>query len=197
MKIIIAIALIIGSSLGARAQNGGFTVSYPIAFPMGNLHDYISKTSFRGISFEFNKKVKPQVTVGLETGWNVFYDNAGEQEYKDQTATITGKQYRYTNSVPILVGAKYHPETGNKNIAPYVGAGLGTLYSNRATDFGLYRITNETWQFCIRPEAGLVFKTSSGVNPFVGVKYYWAFNSDDLDAQSFLSLNVGLKFSPY
>jgi outer membrane protein len=78
-----------------------------------------------------------------------------------------------------------------------VGIGLGTLYSNRSTDFGLYRITTEAWQFVLRPEAGLIFKTRSEVHPFVGVKYYWAFNSSDLDGQSFISLNVGLVFNPF
>ena len=137
------------------------------------------------------------LSVGLETGWNVFYEDAGEVEFKDETITITGKQFRYTNSVPILLGVKYYPASENKTFYPYVGFGLGTLYSNRATDFGLYRITNEAWQFCLRPEAGLIFRNSSGVNPFVGVKYYWALNSSDLDGQNFISLNLGLVFNPF
>ncbi|WP_276483802.1 outer membrane beta-barrel protein [Paraflavitalea pollutisoli] len=184
-------------SMSALAQGGNITVSYPIAFPMGDLNDYISKTSFRGINFEFNRQIKPQVSVGLEVGWNVFYQDAGEVQYQDKTVTVTGKQYRYTNSVPILVGAQYWPNSKSKKAAPYVGIGLGTVYSNRSTDLGLYRITNEAWQFALRPEAGFVFKTASGVSPFVGVKYYWPFNSSDLDGQTFLSLNVGIKFSRF
>lgn len=184
-------------SVCAMAQGGNITVSYPIAFPMGDLNDYISKTSFRGINFEFNRQIKPQVSVGLEVGWNVFYNDAGNVQYKDQTVTVTGKQYRYTNSVPILVGAQYWPTPKGSKAAPYVGVGIGTVYSNRTTDLGLYRITTEAWQFAIRPELGFVFKTSAGVNPFVGVKYYWPFNSSDLDGQNFLSVNIGLKFSRF
>lgn len=195
MKIVISFALLLFGALGVQGQHANnFTMSYPIAFPTGDLSDYISKTSFRGINFEFNRMVKSNMSVGLEVGWNVFYEDAGVTQYKDQTVTITGKQYRYTNSVPILAGVQFHPSTGNKNMAPYVGIGLGTLYSNRATDFGLYRITNEAWQFAIRPEAGFVFKTSSGVSPFIGVKYYWPFEGGGLDGQNFLSVNIGLKF---
>lgn len=197
MKLLISIAAFVLCSMCANAQGGNITVSYPIAFPMGDLNDYISKTSFRGINFEFNRQIKPLVSVGLEVGWNVFYEDAGEVQYKDQTVTVTGKQYRYTNSVPILVGAQYHPVPKGSVAAPYVGLGLGTVYSNRSTDLGLYRITNEAWQFAIRPEAGVVFKTSAGVNPFLGVKYYWPFSSNDLDGQTFLSVNVGLKFTRF
>lgn len=197
MKLFISIAVFALGSLCARAQGGNITISYPISFPMGNLNDYISKTSFRGINFEFNRQIKPQVSVGLEVGWNVFYHDAGEVQYKDATVTVTGKQYRYTNSVPLLVGAQYWPNSKGKNASPYVGLGLGTVYSNRSTDLGLYRITNEAWQFALRPEAGFVFKTVSGVNPFVGVKYYWPFNSNDLDGQTFLSVNFGIKFSRF
>ncbi|MFT3823703.1 MAG: outer membrane beta-barrel protein [Chitinophagaceae bacterium] len=195
MKYFLYMGLLLSCSVGAFAQRSGLTISYPIAFPMGNLHDYISKTSFRGINFEFEKQIKPQVVAGIETGWNVFYESVDTKEYTEGTATITGKQYRYTNSVPILAEAKYFPNSAGKKAAPYVGFGIGTLYSNRSTDFGLYRITTEAWQFCLRPEAGFSFKTQSGINPFVGVKYYWAFNNSDLDAQPFLSINIGARFT--
>ena len=47
------------------AQSGAFVLSYPIGFPMGDLNDYIDKTSWRGLSMEFYKNVKPDVQVGL------------------------------------------------------------------------------------------------------------------------------------
>ncbi|MCU7548994.1 porin family protein, partial [Chitinophagaceae bacterium LB-8] len=117
-----------------------------------------------------------------------------DKVYTDKTASISGVQYRYTNSVPIIVGAKYYPHTNNDMLMPYVGAGLGTTYTNRATDFGLYRITTNTWQFCLRPELGVRIKGPSGMDLMVGGKYYANFNNDELDGQSFLSLNVGFIF---
>ena len=93
---------------GAFAQEHGiFIISYPIAFPAGNLSDYISNTSFRGINLEFGKEVKPNLIAEIETGWNVFYQEQPDQVYTEGTASISGKQFRYTNSVPILAGAKW------------------------------------------------------------------------------------------
>ena len=51
-----------------------FILSYPIAFPMGDLKDYISNTSFRGINLEFGKEVRPNLIAEIEvtTGPSVF-----------------------------------------------------------------------------------------------------------------------------
>jgi hypothetical protein len=181
----------------ANVHAQSWTVSYPMSLPLGDLHNYSSNTSFRGINFEFSKRVRSNVEANLETGWNVFYHHEDTKEYKVGTASITGSQYRYTNAVPILAGLKLYPKGITKGVSPFVGLGLGTLYVNRSTDFGLYRITTETWQFCIRPEAGFLFQLQPSTYLFAGLKYYLPFSTNDLDGQSYLSLNIGLKFSAY
>jgi len=181
---------------GAFAQHHGiFIISYPVAFPMGDLSDYTNATSFRGINMEWGREVKPNLIAEIETGWNVFYQREPDAVYKQGTASISGVQYRYTNSVPILAGAKWVLKSKN-NLVPYAGLALGTMYSDRATDFGLYRISTDAWQFCVRPELGITFKSRNGPSAMLGVKYYSSFNSNDLDGQSFLTINLGVVF-PY
>jgi hypothetical protein len=195
MKQILLSALVIVFVLEGYSQSA-FVLTYPIGFPLGDHNDYISKTSWRGINMEFLKQAKPGVAVGLETGWNVFYEKVDKTEYKEGTASFTGVQYRYTNAVPILAEVKYYPMVSDKKaVNSYVGLGLGTLFVSRSTDFGLYRITTDAWQFCIRPEAGILLNMQPGMKAMAGVKYYSAFNTDDLDGQSFLSINVGFVFS--
>lgn len=192
MKYLIYLAMM-AIAIPASAQNGGFVLSYPVAFPMGNMSDYIGATSFRGINMEFLKRVKEGVEVGLETGWNVFYEKQSEKEYKQGTASVSGIQYRYINAVPILAEAKWYKTSGKAQ--PFAGLGLGVLYVDQSTDFGLYRLSNDAWQFCLRPEIGFMFKSEKGVLPYIGVKYYAGFNADELDGQSFISVNIGLMFS--
>ncbi len=194
MKYLIYLAFL-AIALPASAQNGGFVLSYPIAFPMGNTSDYIGATSFRGINMEFLKRVKENMEVGLEVGWNVFYEKQDEQELKQGTASISGIQYRYINAVPILVEGKWYKTSGSGRAMPFAGLGLGVLYVDQSTDFGLYRISSDAWQFCLRPEIGFMFKAQKGVLPYVGVKYYAGFNADELDGQSFISINIGLMFT--
>ena len=194
MRHIIFLGLSFLFSLAANAQQN-FIISYPISFPMGNHSDYISATSFRGFSTEYVQTVKENVSVGIELGWHVFYQSEAEKEYKEGTISISGKQYRYTNAVPILAQAKYLFPSENDKTNFYVGLGIGTLYVDRSTDFGLYRIKNDAWQFLLRPEAGVAFKLQPGTRLFAGVKYYAAFDTEDLDGQPFLSANIGFIFS--
>ena len=142
---------------------------------------------------EFYWHVKPNLDAGVEVGWNVFYSKEDKKTYTEGTQSISGVQYRYTNAVPIIAGARWR-KTGGKT-EPYVGAGLGTTSVNRSTDFGLYRIYNNTWQFCVRPEAGLIYKTSTYSGLTAGVKYYANFENDDLSAQSYFTVNVGFAFA--
>jgi hypothetical protein len=196
MKKIMIMLAIFACTEAAFAQSS-FTMSYPISFPMGDLKDYVGKTSFRGFILEFYKRQKQNIDIGLESGWLVFYQREDSKVYTEGTASISGIQYRYTNSVPILASAKFYKLSNDKITEPYIGIGLGTLYVNRATDFGLYRITNEAWQFCIRPELGVQVKMQNGVSGLLGVKYYAAFGNSDLYGQSFLSINFGLVFSAF
>ncbi len=193
-KIVILLILVIGSK-AIWAQGGNFVITYPIAFPFGDLKEYIGQTSFRGISLEFNKRQKQNLDIGLEATWNVFYERVDQKAYTSETATITGVQYRYVNAVPLILGAKWFKTAGNGKSMPYIGVGLGTTFVERATDFGLYRITNSAWQFCVRPEAGVQIKSGYGAAFILGVKYYGNFGASDLDGQSYLTINIGFAFS--
>ena len=171
MKKIFFLLFIVVCTKWAQAQHqSDFIISYPIGFPMSNLKDYISKTSFRGINMEFNRRVKPYLDAGIEIGWNVFYERVDQKVYTQGTESISGVQYRYTNTVPILVGVKYYKE-GSSMAEPYIGLGVGTLYADRSTDFGLYRISVDAWQFCARPEIGVILhaKNDPSIGALIGL----------------------------
>lgn len=177
-------------SLGAVYGQGGYgAMTYSVGLPMGDLKTYVDQTSFRGTNLELFWHLKKNVDLGGEIGWNVFYKKEEQKTYTEGTRSITGIQYRYTNAVPMIFGARWRKVGGKTQ--PYFGAGIGTTYINRATDFGMYRITNNTWQFCARPELGLIYKLNEGSAATIGVKYYSNFKTNDLDAQSYLAVNVG------
>lgn len=177
----------------AQAQKGYTTATYSIAFPTGGMSDYIDQVSYRGINLEYYHHLKPNLDVGIEAGWNVFYAREDKKTYEHETQSISGVQYRYINAVPLLAAVRWRKPGGN--LQPYLGAGVGTTSVNRSTDFGLYRISNNTWQFCLRPEAGILYKLSQGTGATVGVKYYANFENDEQDAQSYFSVNVGFVFN--
>jgi hypothetical protein len=196
MKSLFICLMFVAMAPALRAQSA-FAISYPVGFSFGALNDYIDQTSFRGINMEFLQRLDNKWLLGIESGWNVFYKRESEKEYKQGTASITGTQFRYANIVPILAEAKFIRPLENRTASFYGGLGIGTVYVDQSTDFGLYTLRLDAWQFCLRPEAGFYYIIYPGARLFLGAKYYAGFKTDDMGAQSFLTANIGFIFSKY
>jgi len=196
MKKIIAILIIlVTANFGfVNAQDSYTSVQWGISFGTGDLGEYVSKTSFRGFLFEYRGGVmNDNVAVGVDLGWNAFYEEKPYDTYTVGTASVSAKQWRYTNHYPILLSADYWfmPDS---ELNPYVNFGLGTMYSKRKTLMGTYIIYQDAWHFAIKPEVGLMYTVKNNTAIKLGAKYYTAFKSGDLETQSYFSISIGLAF---
>lgn len=194
-KLLIIISILCFVVPVASAQNSLTAFEYSVGFGMGDLNSFISKPSFRGFTLEYRKFVQPNMSLGFEAGWNVFYDAKGNDTYTFGNTSINGNQYRYQNEMPILLTANYYLSPGEK-FNPFAGFGMGTMYTRRNTDMGVYSIEEQAWHFAIRPEVGFLYQLRPDLSAFVALKYYNGFSAGDLkQTQSYLSLNVGLAFT--
>ena len=132
------------------------------------------------------------MSVGLETGYNLFYDKMDYATYTKGTISVSGVQYRYTHAVPALATFDYYlkPDT---QFNPFAGLGVGTLYSYRDLDMGLYTQESDVWQFALRPQVGVLI-TTPAMDLIVAAKYFSGFKANDVEGQSYFTLNVGLVF---
>ena len=194
MKKIFFVFLLTGiiSATQLIAQENLFSIQYSIGFAAGDLKDFNSSASFRGISLEYRNMMQPATGIGFETGYNLFYDRMDNATYTDGTQSLSGVQYRYTHTVPILAAFDYYLKPDNL-FNPFFGFGIGTLYVNRDVDMGLYRLQSDVWQFALRPEVGVLVSTPKG-DMILGVKYFYGFKAKDTEGQQFLAINVGLVF---
>jgi hypothetical protein len=176
------------------AQGSYFSFQYSVGIGTGDLGTFNSKASFRGATIEWKQLVQPSIAVGIEAGWNVFYNAIPYDTYTSGTASLSGKQYRTQNQVPLLLAVNYiwKPE---EVVRPFVGLGIGTMYSRRNTDMNQYTIEEDAWHLAIRPEAGIHYELSSSTSGYIGLKYYMGFQSGDLQkAQSYMAINLGFVF---
>ena len=185
--------LFIVVSVPAFSQNLT-TLEYSMGFATGDMGDFIDKPSFRGFTIDYRRLVQPNVGVGFEAGWNVFYSEESYAVYTQENVSLGGRQFRYQNQVPLFIAADYyfHPD---ETINPFVGLGLGTMYSRRNTDMGQYTLEEDAWNFALRPEVGLIYD----INPEFGFsltgKYYYGFEAGDLnEPMSYFALNIGFVF---
>lgn len=170
------------------------TTSYSIGIPTGDLGEYISSASFRGIAFDYRKLVKPNLGVGFYAGWNVFYQEKPYDTYTLRNNSISGKQYRYTNSAPFMFATDYYLKPGN-DFNPYIGAAIGGVYTQRATDMGIYRWEEDAFSFGLTPQIGFLYKMSTFSAISIAARYNMAFGAGDLDAsQNYVSINLGYVF---
>ncbi len=181
------------SVTSAYAQNNLTAIQYSIGFGTGDLGGYISKASPRGFAIDYRRMIQPEIGVGVDLGWNVFYDARPDDIYTVGNLTYSGKQYRYNNQYPLLFAADYYFQPREK-INPFAGFGMGIMYSRRETDMGVYSITHDAVNFAIRPEIGILYEASSTVSFKVSSKYYYGFEAGDLPAQGYFTLNFGFVF---
>ena len=177
------------------AQENHLTVSYSISFPMGDMGDFISPVSFRGVTLDYQNMVSSNIGLGFTAGWNVFYEEKALDTYTVENQSLTGKQYRYSNQVPVLFKAAFYISPDDV-ISPFVGLGVGTMYSRRNTDMGIYTWRQEAWHFALGPEVGFHYAVGYDNALAVSLQYYLGFQAgNELDEdQSYLALKLGFRF---
>ena len=189
--ITLALALLIASG-SAMAQSVYTTISYSMGFASGDLGDFISKPSFRGVTIDYRKLVQPNIGVGLSLGWNAFYEALDFDTYTIENVSLSGKQWRYSNHLPILVAADYYLSPG-ESFNPFVGLGVGTMYSRRNTDMNLYTIELNSWHFALQPQVGFLYTLNDVAALSVAARYNYGLESGQIKApQGYFSLNVGI-----
>jgi len=195
MKKIFIIAVFAFLFVTAYSQRSITSFQYSIGFGTGNMHDYISPASFRGFTVDYRNMINANVGLGVDIGWNVFYDEMPDATYEYQNITYSGKQWRYGNYFPMLVAADYYFKP-DAQISGYGGLGIGTMYTLQNTDMATYTFEKDAWHFALRPEFGVLIKAAPGVGLTLAWKYYYGFKAGDLPAQGYMTLNFGFVFVP-
>ncbi len=197
IKILSVIALLaIGVNMTAQNKT---KLYYLMGVPMGNTKDYISKTSFRGMGFEYQYMLNDKFGVGGVLQWSTFYDSDERATYTlndngTMDGAINGIRYKYINTVPIYLTGTYYFTGDDAKVRPYLGLGVGTYWYEQKTDMGLFSDIYNSWHFGLVPKAGILVPISYSTSLYVGIDYNIAFKNSDLDTQNWLGISVGFDF---
>ncbi len=195
MKKIFTLIVLAAIAISAFPQRNLTALQYSIGFGTGDMHDYIGKTSFRGFTFDYRNLATANLGVGVEFGWNTFYEEMADDVYEYRNLTYSGKQWRYSNHFPMLAAADYYFKP-DANLSGFAGLGIGTMYTLQNTDMSTYTFERDAWHFALRPEAGVLIKAAPGVGLTLAAKYYYGFKAGDLPAQAFMTISFGFVFIP-
>ena len=128
-------------------------VTYAPSIPLSNTKDFADNASWRGINLEYKKAVKENVTAGLSFGWHVF-DEQTDEVLSSFGVDISGDQFRYINSFPLLANVSYFLGKPG-GVRPFIGADVGVYVMEHRLDIGLYTIHETNAHFGFGPEAGI------------------------------------------
>ena len=158
-KLLIIAICLFGLSPFLKAQM--LNLNYQISLPMNQVKDFTDKASFRGFDIEYHQFLGDQFSIGAAIGWDVFYKDKkhtpGNFRFNGNSNvyTITGNQYRYINTVPMLAIGRYYFTDNTTAVRPFVGLGIGTSWTERRLEVGQFASTISRWQFALAPEVGM------------------------------------------
>ena len=155
-----------------------FTFAWDVNIPLGD--KFVDATSFSGAKLEYRKMISQNVSIGLDMSWNSFYEYQSYQTYHvDANTDITTDLYKYLYTLPIAVTAHYY-FSSHGIFQPYVGLGMGAVFSEPKLYFNIYELNQENWGFLLRPELGTVIKfdPAGDMGVLVAARYSMSSNSE-------------------
>ena len=194
MRYIISLAILLSIAAAGSAQNI-FTLKYGATFPLGEMRsDYIQQISFRNWGLEGRYFMTDNIAIGGSFDWHVFNEDVPAEQYRDETVTVYGKQYRYVNAFPFLFTSHYYIKGDPFALSPYFGLGVGTAKIDQRTEMGVYVVKNNNWHFGLAPEIGLHVPLSVNFGMDFKVRYFYALKTKNAIAYSWLGVGIGLSF---
>jgi len=126
-------AAFIGFSASAQ-DKFKMELGYNVSVPVGSFkNDYIGKTSFRGGIGEISYTINPKYSVGLQSGYQNYYQKYDRQLYKlDGNQTVSAVLTNTMDIVPVILRGTFYPMGTNTSsiVQPYVSAGAGVNLIN-------------------------------------------------------------------
>ena len=179
-------------TLPARAQVWN-SLTYQPALPLANTEEFTSGFNWRGIGYDLKKFVKPNLALGLSLGWHVF-DEQTDEVVSAFGVDVSGDQFRYINSFPILVNATYFLGTPGRP-RPYVSGNIGVYVMEHRLDIGLYSLHETNVHFGLAPEAGIAIPVRENLAAVLNGRYNYAFSAGVVQDQSYVTFGIGLAWS--
>ena len=201
MKKTIILALIVLATAGTAFSQTIISLSYEPATPMGDMRNYISTTSLRGLSGSADWYVTNRISVGGNVQWTGFYEKNERHTWYFDGGSVTANAWKEFYLISILANAKYYFNDDDGNMfAPYVGLGIGTMYIDQNAQVGKYEFKETSWKFAIAPEVGtripMGLEKTWGFN--VKLRYQMAFyNKNDINLLNFLNYSFGVYWKIY
>lgn len=182
---------------GTTFWDNQFMMSWDMAFPTDN--EFLDKTGVYGIRFDYRALGNKNVAFGFSSGWNSYRQKVEKQLYEssDGSRMVYTDMIRRVFELPFTLNGYYYFGASSA-VKPYLGVGVGAMFSQQEAHFNVYALKEKNWGFLVRPELGiqLYFRRDLGMQLY-GV-YSYATNKNDsfgVNHLEHLGLGAGMFWS--
>jgi hypothetical protein len=201
IKSISLIVLVLVLFAPLKAVDAITILTWNISFPLENSKEFSQDSeSFLGAALEYRMFAHPNISLGVYAGWHVLngettrtihIDTEGGEGLK---ADITGKQFRYINSFPIMINLNFYIGNPYRTQA-YIGLGAGTMIIEERAELGVVTAKHMRWHIALAPEIGFKIPFGYNFHGLASVKYHHAFPAKritgDNYSHSYITINIG------
>jgi hypothetical protein len=187
----------------ANAQEGLSILSWSISLPSGNTKDFSQDNeSFRGITFTYRYFPQPSLSFGVYGGWHVFNGETVDTIEVDQEefkGAVTGKQWRYINSFPIMANVHFYSGRPGRTQL-FLGMNAGGMIIEERLDINIWAIKSNKWHWAVAPEVGVNLPLGYNTGLAISAIYHYAFSAGEKlvgesSKHQYLSINIGVSFN--
>lgn len=178
---VVAATLILPGNADAQRRTRGYmgTLTYSPAMPTGDTKNFVDDFSWLGFTLEGDWfGWRDDISTGFIIGWQEMYQESNGDSFTFPIGTTTGRTYRHISAIPLLFRGRYWANA-DKQIQPFVGAGIGTYWMKQLLDFGIYTADEDHWHFGVAPEVGVMFTTRGGVGYTLNARYNYPVKAGD------------------
>lgn len=196
------LCLLIISGLNTNAQKGilKMDLNYSYAFPLGSFkNDVVTNNSPRGVTGNFLYGINNNLSVGLDLGFQDFYQKYPRDLYQTGDHEVTSAVL--SNSIqiiPVLAKAEVYPLGSKRSfIQPYISAGAGLAVTGFTQYLGEFGGTDNSAGLMLQGGAGFKIPLSaSGTSGFnIGADYNMVnYKKNGFDNFNNLNIKAGLYF---
>lgn len=196
-NIIIIVSTLLLSNLCFAQPKGSseWHGNWEFGVPVGN--NFVTHFSALGFNLGYSRFIEENVAIGLEFGWNNYYQYEPTKTYQFTDGAATTDLYKYIYTLPITLNITHYFKVNNL-LTPYGRLGMGAQYSEQNLYYNVYETTNDNWGFVAIPEIGTLIHFGK-YNPWslnLSVRYKYSTNkATEFDINSVQTVNFAVGFA--
>ena len=175
-------------------------VNYNVGVPVGDFkNSYISKPSFNGGSGEIFYQFNPKVALGLNIGYQSYYEKHPRQTYKTgENETISAVLSNTVELMPVMLNGTFSPLSGTSSaVHPYVSLGAGLNLVNYRQYYGEFSSGTVSAPLTAQAGAGFMVpfgKTKSSSFQLGATYSHTPYNANELKNLNNVGVQAGIVF---